>query len=105
MAETKKKKKAAPPTVRPEISEEVADGTYANVAHVIFSPAEFVFDFGRAVPGRATIKIMSRIITTPVHAKQLLLNLSENVARFERQFGEITIPHQPLPEPPPGFKQ
>ncbi len=105
MAENKKKKRTAPTVVRPEITEEVADGTYANVAHVIFSPAEFVFDFGRAVPGRPTIKIMSRIITTPVHAKQLLINLTENVARFERQFGEIKIPRQATPGPPPGFKQ
>jgi hypothetical protein len=91
--------------VQPEMSEEVADGTYANVAQVVFSPAEFVFDFGRAVPGRHGFKIVSRIITTPLHAKQILLTLSENVARFEEQFGEIKLPQRPASGHVEGFKQ
>jgi hypothetical protein len=106
MAEGKKgKPQPESPLVQPEISEDVADGTYANVAQIVFSPAEFVFDFGRAVPGRTGFKIISRIITTPLHAKQFLLTLSENVSRFEEQFGEIKIPRQPAPGEPDGFKQ
>lgn len=106
MAEGKKgKPQPERPLVEPEIPEEVADGAYANVAQIVFSPAEFVFDFGRAVPGRAGFKIISRIITTPLHAKQFLLTLSENVSRFEEQFGEIKIPRQPAPGEPDGFKQ
>jgi len=106
MAEGKKEKpQPESPLVQPDIAEEVADGTYANVAQIVFSPAEFVFDFGRAVPGRAGFKIFSRIITTPLHAKQFLLTLSENVTRFEEQFGEIKIPRQPSPGETGGFKQ
>jgi hypothetical protein len=106
MAEDKKKK-AEPEEglIQPEISEEVADGTYANVAQVVFSPAEFVFDFGRAVPGRHGFKIISRIITTPLHAKQILMTLSENISRFEEQFGEIKMPQRPGPGHPEGFRQ
>lgn len=106
MADEKKKKlEPEGPLLEPDISDEVADGTYANVAQIVFSPAEFVFDFGRAVPGRTGFKIMSRIITTPLHAKQFLLTLTENVSRFEGQFGEIILPQRPVPSGPEGFKQ
>ena len=106
MAENKKKKlEPEEDIIQPEMTEEVADGTYANVAQVVFSPAEFVFDFGRAVPGRRGFKILSRIITTPLHAKQILMTLSENVSRFEEQFGEIKMPQRPGPGHPEGFRQ
>ncbi|NIT35482.1 MAG: DUF3467 domain-containing protein [candidate division Zixibacteria bacterium] len=106
MAEEKKKKPEPDAAfVQPDIPDEVADGAYANVAQIVFSPAEFVFDFGRAVPGRSGFKIISRIITTPLHAKQFLLTLSENVSRFEGQFGEIKIPQRPVPTGPEDFKQ
>jgi hypothetical protein len=106
MADEKKKKpEPEMPLVEPEIPDDVVDGTYANVAQIVFSPAEFVFDFGRAVPGRASFKIISRIITTPLHAKQFLLTLSENVSRFEDQFGEIKIPQRPEPAGSEGFRQ
>ena len=106
MADDKKKKREPEEgLVQPEMSDEVADGTYANVAQVVFSPAEFVFDFGRAVPGRRGFKIISRIITTPLHAKQILMTLSENVSRFEEQFGEIKLPQRPPAGHPEGFRQ
>ncbi len=103
--EEKKNQEPQRPAVEPQFGDGVADGMYANVAQIVFSPAEFVFDFGRAVPGRAGFKIMSRIITTPLHAKQFLLTLSENVSRFEDQFGEIKIPPRPEPAGPEGFRQ
>ncbi len=103
--EDKKRPESQRPAVEPEFADGVADGTYANVAQIVFSPAEFVFDFGRAVPGRAGFKIISRIITTPLHAKQFLLTLSENVSRFEDQFGEIKMPQRPEPAGAEGFKQ
>jgi len=106
MADDKKKKpEPEEGLVQPEMSDDVADGTYANVAQVVFSPAEFVFDFGRAVPGRRGFKIISRIITTPLHAKQILMTLSENVSRFEEQFGEIKMPQRPAPGHLEDFKQ
>lgn len=93
----------------PIIDEETEDGTYSNVAQVVFSPAEFVVDFGRMVPGRAQVKTLSRIILTPAHAKQLAAALTENVRRYEEQFGEIPAPGAPQPgiemDPSGGFKQ
>ena len=106
MADDKKNKTGpADHFVQPDISDDVMDGTYANVAQIVFSPAEFIFDFGRAVPGRTGFKIFSRIITSPLHAKQFLMTLSENVTRFEKQFGEIQMPQRPGLGELEGFEQ
>jgi len=105
MSEDKDKKKKPPGVVEKEIPDEVAEGTYSNVASVMFSPAEFVFDFGRIVPNRAGVKIHTRIVMTPLHAKQLALALNENVRRFEDQLGEIKIPKGRPDLGPTGFEQ
>jgi hypothetical protein len=79
--------KAVP--VKFSIDEPTAQGHYANFANILHNPTEFVFDFGRVVPGRPDVKVLSRILTTPYHAKQLLRALQENVAIYERAYGEI----------------
>jgi len=53
------------------------------------TPAEFVFDFGRAVPGRGDVRVLTRVLTTPVHAKQFLNALAQNVAIYEKNYGAI----------------
>lgn len=105
MPDDKDKKKKPPGVLETEISDDVAEGIYSNAAHVIFSPAEFVLDFGRVVPGRAGVRIHTRIVMTPLHAKQLALALNENVRRFEDQFGEIRIPKGRPDLEPTGFEQ
>jgi len=105
MPEDKDKKKKPPGVVEPEIPDDVAEGTYSNAAHVIFSPAEFILDFGRVIPGRAGVKIHARIVMSPLHAKHLAHALTENVRRFEDQFGEIKIPKGPPNLGPTGFEQ
>jgi len=95
-------KKQSPPE-KPQ--EEPLDGTYANVFQVVFSPADFVLDFGRAVPGRQDVKLMSRVIMAPLHVKQLALKLAESVRKFEEQFGPIAAPPAPAPDGEPKFKQ
>ncbi len=76
-------------TIRIVLDENIAQGEYVNFANIIHSPSEFVIDLGRVVPGRTDVKIYSRVIFTPLHAKQLLEALSHNVALFEQQYGEI----------------
>jgi hypothetical protein len=80
-----------------EIADEVADGDYVNFANIIHSPGEFVLDLGRVVPGRSDVKISSRIIMTPLHAKQFLAALSQNVAMYEQKFGEVRLDRAPRP--------
>lgn len=72
-----------------ELSEELAEGIYSNLAIITHSNSEFVVDFVRLMPGVPRAKVKSRIILTPQHAKRLLNALQENVQRYERQNGEI----------------
>jgi len=75
--------------VKVTIDEATAEGHYVNFANILHNPTEFVLDFGRAVPGKPDVKVMSRILTTPYHAKQLLRALQENIEIYERNYGEI----------------
>lgn len=72
-----------------ELTEEMADGTYANLAIITHSFAEFVFDFVNVMPNIPKAKVKSRIVMTPQHAKRLMRALVENVKRFESQHGTI----------------
>lgn len=68
-----------------ELSEEMAQGTYANLAIISHSTSEFILDFIRIVPGAPKAQVKSRIILTPDNAKRLLFALQENVSKFEEQ--------------------
>ncbi|HOF93716.1 MAG TPA: DUF3467 domain-containing protein, partial [Bacteroidales bacterium] len=70
-----------------ELPEEVAQGTYSNLAIISHSSAEFILDFIRMMPGVPKAKVKSRIILTPEHAKRLLMALQDNVVKYEKQFG------------------
>jgi Protein of unknown function (DUF3467) len=79
----------APGTIRIILDDQIAQGEYVNFANIIHSQSEFVLDLGRVVPGRTDVKVYSRVILTPLHAKQLLEALGHNIALFEQKFGEI----------------
>lgn len=72
-----------------ELSEDVAEGIYSNLAIITHSNSEFVIDFVKILPGVPKGKVKSRIILTPQHAKRLLNALADNIQRFEDSFGEI----------------
>ena len=72
-----------------EISEEVAEGAYANLAIITHSNAEFVIDFVNVMPGTPKSKVKSRIILTPQHAKRLMKALQDNIQKFEAVNGNI----------------
>lgn len=72
-----------------EISEEVAEGSYANLAIITHSHAEFVIDFVNVMPGTPKSKVKSRIILTPQHAKRLMKALADNIQKFEAVNGTI----------------
>ena len=72
-----------------ELTEDVADGEYANLAIITHSFAEFVLDFVNVMPNVPKAKVKSRIVMTPQHAKRLMRALVENVKRFEAQHGQI----------------
>ncbi len=74
-----------------ELGEKEAEGIYSNLAIITHSPAEFVIDFTRVLPGVPKAKVHARLIMTPQHAKLLMRALEENIGKFEMKFGEIKI--------------
>lgn len=91
-----------PNAINIELSEDIAEGEYANLAMIAHSSSEFVIDFIRLMPGLPKAKVKSRIILTPEHAKRLVSALTENIERYEQANG--TIKQQPdSPLYPMGF--
>ena len=84
-----------------ELGEKEAEGIYSNLAINSHSPAEFIIDFTRIVPGVPKAKVHARIITTPQHAKMLMKALKDNIDKFESKFGEIKT--EPVPGQMFGF--
>ncbi|MDX9810783.1 MAG: DUF3467 domain-containing protein [Bacteroidales bacterium] len=72
-----------------ELSEEMAQGTYSNLAVITHSASEFVVDFIRIMPGIPKAKVRSRIILTPEHAKRLVAALQDNISKYESVHGAI----------------
>lgn len=87
------------------LSPEVAQGVYSNLALITHSSSEFILDFIRVMPGLPAADVKSRVILTPEHAKRLLLALEDNVRKYESQLGPIKLP-SPVAQggiPPMGF--
>ncbi len=82
-------KNQIPQQLNIELSEEVAQGIYSNLAVITHSSSEFVVDFVRIMPGIPKANVKSRIILTPEHAKRLLLALQDNIKKFESVNGSI----------------
>jgi hypothetical protein len=72
-----------------ELTEEIAQGIYSNLAVISHSSSEFIIDFIRLMPGVPKAPVKSRIILTPEHAKRLLAALQDNISKYEGQFGPI----------------
>ena len=83
--------KNVPQQINIELGDKEAEGIYSNLAIISHSPAEFIIDFTRLLPGVPKAKVFARIIMTPQHAKMLLGALRENVEKYERSFGEIKV--------------
>ncbi len=78
-----------------DLGEKEAEGIYSNLTLISNSPAEFILDFARLVPGMAKSKVHARIIMTPQAVKALHKSLGANLERFEGLHGEIKLAGQP----------
>lgn len=74
-----------------DLSHEVAQGTYANLAIIAHSTSEFIIDFVRLMPGVPKPEVKSRIIMTPENTKRLMLALQDNIRKFEQDNGVISL--------------
>src|SRR5690349_2228011 len=72
-----------------ELTEEVAEGIYSNLAIITHSNTEFVIDFVRVSPGVPKAKVKARIMLTPEHAKRLMAALADNISKYESIHGAI----------------
>ncbi|HAV22810.1 MAG TPA: DUF3467 domain-containing protein [Bacteroidetes bacterium] len=92
-----------PQQINIELGEKEAEGIYSNLAIITHSPAEFVIDFTRVLPGVPKARVHARIVMTPQHTKMLLGALRDNVEKFEAKFGEIKIAGEMVGTPPTHF--
>lgn len=74
-----------------ELKDEIAQGTYANLAIITHSSSEFILDFIRVMPGLPKAGVQSRIILAPEHAKRLLRALEDNIRKYESVFGSLDL--------------
>ena len=68
---------------------EIMKGQYCNAALIKHSKTEFIFDFAMTEAGQG--HLVSKIITNPIHAKQILEALKNNIEKYEEKFGAIEI--------------
>lgn len=100
MSESESSKQPAPqPAPQPPAGKRISidipkelEAVYANVAFISHTPAEVVLDFAQVLPRSARGQVKARVIMSPMHAKMLQKALAQNIANYERQFGEIRLP-------------
>ncbi len=74
---------------------DIAEGMealYSNLVRISHTPAELVFDFAVMLPGQSSARVVSRLVMSPMGAKLFLRAMAENLARYEANFGEISLP-------------
>ena len=72
-----------------QLDEEIAQGSYVNLAIVNHNESEFVIDLIFVQPQAPRAKVRSRVILSPHHAKRFVTALQENLSRYEKNFGAI----------------
>jgi hypothetical protein len=97
--------KQNPQGLKIEIAENEAEGVYSNLVIVSHSDSEFILDFARLLPGQPKAKVHSRVIMNPSNCKRFLAALTDNISRFEQQFGRIPEPALPVMPDGPGSVQ
>lgn len=85
-----------------ELSEELAEGVYSNLAIITHSQSEFVTDFIQMMPGMPKARVRSRVVMSPQNAKRLMRALIENVQKYEQVNGVI-VDTDATPFPPMNF--
>ena len=82
-----------------QIDDDIASGQYINMAVVNHNDSEFVLDCIYVQPQAPKAKVKSRLITSPRHAKRLLLALQSNIVSYEQRYGAIKLEEGKSPQP------
>jgi len=83
-----------------EIDDQTAQGVYVNLAMIVHSESEVIFDFIFVQPQAPKARVRSRVVTSPQHAKRFLRALQDNIRKYEEKFGEVKISSDEIR---PGF--
>ncbi|MBN2564344.1 MAG: DUF3467 domain-containing protein, partial [Candidatus Eisenbacteria bacterium] len=86
------------------LRDEEAEGIYANFAAITHSPAEFVMDFIRVLPGTKKSRVYARIVMAPQNVKAFVRALEDNISKYEQRYGEIRTVGEALPDKQIGFQ-
>lgn len=76
-----------------KIGDEELKGRYANLVRVSHTREEFILDFINFVPPQGAVT--ARVMMSPGHVKRLVRALSENIQRYQSQFGDVTEAPEP----------
>jgi hypothetical protein len=71
------------------------EAVYSNLARITHTPSEFIFDFAQLLPGLKGPAFKSRVLLSPLSAKLIHKALGDNLAKYEKKFGEISLPGSP----------
>lgn len=81
--------------IKVRMSETVGAGVYANSLMVQHTREEFILDFAMIVGDAGTV--VTRVVTSPGHAKRIVKALQENLAKYEGSHGRVdTAPEAPF---------
>ncbi len=76
-----------------KITDEMLKGAYANMMLVQHTREEFILDFMNIIPPNGIVS--ARVITSPGHIKRIVAALTENLKKYESQFGKIAQAEAP----------
>ena len=94
-----------PQNVNIKITDDVLKGSYANNMLVSHSKEEFSMDFINisAFPPPGQGIMTAKIITSPGHMKRIVAALTDNLKKYEDQFGTIEQAQAPGGSSEMGF--
>lgn len=78
-----------PQPIQIKASDEKLKGDYANMLQAMHTPEEFVLDFLSVYPPAGSL--VARVIVSPAHMKRMVAALSDNLAKYEKQFGPVKM--------------
>jgi hypothetical protein len=62
---------------------------YANYFEIGHNSYEFLFDFGQQYADGKREQMHTRMVASPLYAKELLQVLKDSIEQYEQKFGEI----------------
>ncbi len=79
-----------------KIVDNLAGGEYANAMQVVHNKDEFLITFFNVAYSSG--RVCGKIMTSPGHLKRMISALSDNLKRYEKQYGEVKESESPKKE-------